>query len=299
MKNKRLVSIIIALIVFAVFGAGSYLFGDEILDSKNINSNLQTENTIVVNYLDVGQGDSEFIQLPNGKCMLIDASTSNYGTAIANRITALGYTKIDYLVATHPHADHIGGMKQIVESFDIGEIYMPMVSTNTQTYENLLQAISDKGLSIKTAKAGTVVLDEDELRIEMLAPVNSAYNGLNNYSAVIKIKYGDTVFLFMGDAEMLSESEIMSTYSKEDLKADVLKVGHHGSNTASMPEFINAVSPKYAVIEVGEGNSYNHPHAEALEALDNAGAKVYRTDIKGNISVVSDKTDLKVYKEKG
>ncbi|MDE7124470.1 MAG: MBL fold metallo-hydrolase, partial [Eubacterium sp.] len=103
MKNKRVISIIIALIVFAVFGAGSYLFGDEILDSQNINSNLQTENTIVVNYLDVGQGDSEFIQLPNGKCMLIDASTSNYGTAIANRITALGYTKIDYLVATHPH----------------------------------------------------------------------------------------------------------------------------------------------------------------------------------------------------
>lgn len=297
-KNRKLINALISLVVFAAVVAGGWFFGGTLRgEYADVNANLQTDGTVVVNFLDVGQGDSEFIQLPDGKCMLIDAGISESADVISERISSLGYEKIDYLVATHPHADHIGGMREIVEGFDIGEIFMPKASTDTKTFENLLQAISDKGLGITTAKAGRVIVNEDDLKIEFLAPVGGGYGNLNNYSAVVKLSYGDNVFLFMGDAEKEAEQEILEKYPYY-LDADVLKVGHHGSDTASGKNFINAVSPKLAVIEVGDGNSYGHPHSETLKTLNTVGAQVLRTDINGNISVVSDKTQLTLYCEK-
>ena len=296
MRNKKLITTVIAVIIFALFGGGYYFTTET--DKLETGKNLQTDGTIVVNYLDVGQGDSEFVQRPDGKCMLIDASTSDCSDTIIDFISKLGYSKIDYLVATHPHADHIGGMKAVVEHFDIGEIYMPKASTNTKTYENLLLAIADKGLSIHTAKAGTVAFDADDLSAEFLAPVKASYDNLNNYSAVLRLQYGNNVFLFMGDAEDTAESDILKNSTKKKLNADVLKVGHHGSKTASGFEFVSAVSPKVAVIEVGKDNSYNHPHDKAMNNLSEIGAKILRTDINGNVAVVSDKTDITVYSEK-
>ncbi len=297
-KNRKLINALISLVVFAAVVAGGWFFGGTLHgEYADVNANLQTDGTVVVNFLDVGQGDSEFIQLPDGKCMLIDAGISESADVVSERISSLGYEKIDYLVATHPHADHIGGMREIVEGFDIGEIFMPKASTDTKTFENLLQAISDKGLGITTAKAGKVIVNEDDLKIEFLAPVGGGYGNLNNYSAVVKLSYGDNVFLFMGDAEKEAEQEILEKYPYY-LDADVLKVGHHGSDTASGKKFINAVSPKLAVIEVGVGNSYGHPHSETLKTLSTVGAQVLRTDINGNISVVSDKTQLTLYCEK-
>lgn len=296
MRNKKLITTVIAVIVFALFGGG-YYFSTE-TNTFETGKNLQTEDTIVVNFLDVGQGDSEFIQLPDGKCMLIDASVSNASDKIIDFVSARGYTKIDYLVATHPHADHIGGMKAVVEHFDIGEIYMPKVSTNTKTYENLLLAIADKGLSIHTAKAGTVAIQTNDLSAEFLAPIKTNYDNLNNYSAVLRLQYGNNVFLFMGDAENTVEKEILKNSTKSILKADVLKVGHHGSKSASGFEFVSAVSPKISVIEVGKDNSYHHPHDKAINHLTEIGSKILRTDLNGNIAVVSDKTEIAVYCEK-
>ncbi len=292
MKLKKSIISAAAAIALAIIAAVSYFnFGMPASTSLE-NKNLQTEGTIVVNFLDVGQGDSEFIQLPNGKCMLIDAGTADYAETVYDEISSLGYEKIDYLVATHPHADHIGGMTEIVNGFDIGEIYMPKVQTDTRTFENLLQSVSDKGLSIKTASADTVIYNGDNLSIDLLAPVGTGYDDLNNYSAVVRLEYGGNVFLFMGDAEETAEQELLNKYSNEQLESDVIKVGHHGSSTSSCENFVRTVKPDYAVIEVGEGNSYGHPHSQSLERWKNIGAEILRTDINGNISVVSDGHDL-------
>lgn len=248
------------------------------------------EDGLSVHYLDVGQGDSEFIEFPNGECMLIDAAESGYSYQIISTIEDLGYSEINYLVATHPHSDHIGGMADVVNSFDIGEIYMPNAVTDTATYENLLTVISDKNYSINTAKAGEVIYSDSECEIEILAPVSEEYSNLNNYSVVVKITYGVNSFLFTGDAEVLVEEELIGNSSSK-LDCDVLKVSHHGSNSSSSDEFIKAVSPEYAVISVGAGNSYGHPHEEILQKLVGIGAEVFRTDSDGTVTITCDGND--------
>ena len=240
-----------------------------------------------VNYIDVGQGDSIFIQLPNHETMLIDAGEAYKSDNVINYLNNLGITKIDYVVGTHPHTDHIGGLESVVNTFDIGSIYMPNAISTSKTYEDLLTTISNKGLKVKTAKSGVVVLNEDNLKLEFIAPNSDSYSNLNNYSAVLKLTYLDNTFLFMGDAETLSEDEITS-----EIKADVIKVGHHGSDSSSGIEFVKKVSPEYAIIMVGEGNSYNHPYQSIIDRYESVGAKVLRTDLDGNIVCDSDGVDV-------
>lgn len=242
---------------------------------------------LVVHYLDVGQADSIFIELSNGQTMLIDAGNNENGPQIVNYIKALGYYKITYLVATHPHADHIGGMAYVVNILGIGSVYMPKATTATQTYTDLLTAIQNKGLGILTAKAGIDIISTDSLKISMLAPNKDQYDDLNNYSAVIKITNKNNSFLFMGDAEQLSENEITA-----DLTADVLKVGHHGSTSSTGTAFLNKVHPKYAVISVGTGNDYGHPARSTLDSLTSIGAIIYRTDKARTIVFTSDGTKI-------
>ena len=244
-------------------------------------------DTLRVNYIDVGQGDSIFIQLPNNETMLIDAGEAYESDNVINYLNSLGITKIDYVVGTHPHTDHIGGLEEVINTFDVGAIYMPKVSSNSKTFEDLLTTISNKGLKVKTAKSGVVVLSEDNLKLEFIAPNSDNYSNLNNYSAVLKLTYLDNTFLFMGDAETLSEDEITS-----DVDADVIKVGHHGSDSSSSVEFVKKVSPEYAIIMVGEGNSYNHPYQSIIDRYESVGAKVLRTDLDGNIVCDSDGVDV-------
>lgn len=227
-----------------------------------------SSGTLRVNYIDVGQGDSIFIQLPNNETMLIDAGEAYKSDNVINYLNNLGITKIDYVIGTHPHTDHIGGLEEVINTFDIGSIYMPRASSTSKTYEDLLTTISSKGLKVKTAKSGVVVLDEDNLKLEFIAPNSDSYSELNNYSAVLKLTYLDNTFLFMGDAETLSEEEITS-----EIKADVIKVGHHGSDSSSSLEFVKKVSPEYAIIMVGEGNSYNHPYQSIIDRYESVGGK--------------------------
>lgn len=284
-KKKSPIPAIIVLLLIIIPSVFSAVNNQQDKDKPTLLAN--NGDNIVVHFLDVGQGDSEFIELPDGKCMLIDASTSEYGAAIAQTVSDYGYSTIDYVVATHPHADHIGGMTKVVQSFDIGEIYMPRASTNTKTFENLLTAISDKGMSINTAKAGVEIYSDSSLKMEFLAPVSDSYDDLNNYSAVLKITYGSNSFLFTGDAEDISENEMLD-YNDSALSSDVLKVGHHGSDSSSTAEFLNDVQPEYAVISCGKGNSYGHPHSEAMDRLNDIVAQIYRTDEQGTITVVCD-----------
>lgn len=251
----------------------------DITTEDSSSSIAQVSGELKAHFIDVGQGDSEFIEFPDGECMLIDAGGNEYGDEIVDYIQNLGYSKIDYLVATHPHADHIGGMAFVVNSFNIGTIYMPKVSTDTKTFENLLEAIQDKGLTIKSAKSGIVIKDG----VTILSPTQDSYQDLNDFSVVIRMIYGETTFLFMGDASKNVESDIT-----EDISTDVLKVGHHGSETASSQEFIKKVSPQIAIISAGVNNDYGHPHQVTLDTLNAAGVKIFGTYDSGTISVTSD-----------
>ena len=263
-------------------------------NNQNQNDYINTNNDLLkVHYLDVGQGDSIFIELPNNETMLIDAAESYQSENIINYLKNLNYQKIDYVIGTHPHADHIGGLKDIINTFEIGKIYMPKVVSTTKTYESLLMAIKDKNLKINTAKAGTSIIDTDALKINILAPNNSTYTELNNYSVVTKITYGSTKFLFMGDAEKLSENEI-----KENVTADVIKIGHHGSNTSSSIDFIKKVNAKYGIISVGLNNKYNLPKEEIITNWENSGTKIYLTSINGTVRASSDGTNIKIESEK-
>lgn len=263
-------------------------------NNQNQNDYINTNNDLLkVHYLDVDQGDSIFVELPNNETMLIDAAESYQSENIINYLKNLNYQKIDYVIGTHPHTDHIGGLKDIINTFEIGKIYMPKVVSTTKTYESLLMAIKDKNLKINTAKAGTSIIDTDALKINILAPNNSIYTELNNYSVVTKITYGTTKFLFMGDAEKLSENEI-----KENVTADVIKIGHHGSNTSSSIDFIKKVNAKYGIISVGLNNKYNLPKEETITNWENSGTKIYLTSTNGTIRASSDGTNIKIESEK-
>ena len=247
---------------------------------------------LVVSFINVGQGDCELLQLPTGQNMLIDAGISEAGPAVVSYIKSLGINKIDYLIATHPHADHIGGMELVVKSFPIGKIYMTRGTTTTATFKDLLQAIKASQMTINTAKAGVTVIDQNGLKISFLAPCGNSYEELNNWSAVTKVQFGNTSFLLTGDAQELSENEMLK--SGVNLQADVLKVGHHGSYSSTSPAFLKAVDPKYAVISVRQGNDYGHPHQVTLDKLSAAGVTVYRTDQNGTVVITSDGKNLSV-----
>ncbi len=285
MKFKKillvLLSILLCCFVFTACEDGE----------KKANKPSLQQGEMAVHFFDVGQGDSEFIEFPNGKTMLIDAGESEMGERVVSNIKALGYDEITYVVATHPHSDHIGGLVTVLNSFNVDTVYMPSVSANTSTFEKLIYILENKKCKVVEAKSGVVVIDEDNLFAQFVAPVSDKYDNLNDYSAVLKLKHGNNSFLFTGDAEKTSENEITA-----DIKADVLKVGHHGSNTSSTKKFVEKVNPKYAVFEVGKDNSYNHPSSEIVKRYEKIGAEILRTDKNGNITIKSDGNELTVFK---
>jgi competence protein ComEC len=249
-----------------------------------------TASTLDIHFLDVGQGDSEILQ-QGSNTILIDAGTNASTNTLRNDIKRLGISKFDVVVATHPHEDHIGGLDAVINQFSIGTIYMPNVTDTTKTFSDVLQAIKNKGLTITTPVPGSSFnLGSDTCTI--LAPNSQTYQDMNSYSIVIRVVNGNNSFLFTGDAQVDSEKELLS--KGYTLKSDVLKVGHHGSDTSTSPDFLKAVSPKYAVIEVGAGNDYGHPHQVTLNKLAAAGVRVYRTDLNGTIEITSDGTNLNI-----
>ncbi len=292
MKKPRL---FITAILLTIFCAAA-LVGCSLADFGALQQTTTPPEQAQVYYLDVGQGDCELMRLPTGETVLIDAGTKAGSDALIANLKRLGVQKIDILIATHPHADHIGGMEQVVQSFAIGEIYMPEIADDqvptTATYTKLLQAISAKNMRINRAKPGTTILQTEQAKLEIIAPNNSDYKNLNNYSVVTKLTYGKTRFLFTGDAEKESENEMLS--AGYDLTCEVLKIGHHGSATSSSAKFLNATAPQTAVISCGKDNDYGHPHAEILNRLKKNNITVYRTDRNGTILIESNGNTYKV-----
>ncbi|MDU1601571.1 MAG: ComEC/Rec2 family competence protein [Clostridium sp.] len=245
---------------------------------KNVSGELK------VHFIDVGQADSILIQQGNEN-MLIDAGNNEDEDTIKSYLNNLGITEFKYVVGTHAHEDHIGSLDYIMNSFKVGKIYFPKVTATTKKFENLVKAVKNKGMQFTAPKVGEI-FNLGQAKCTILAPNSNNYEDANNDSIVIKLEYGSNSFMFTGDAEDVSEKEMLS--KGLDLKADVLKVGHHGSKSSSCDEFLNTVNPKYAVISVGKDNDYGHPNKESLQRLSSRGIQIYRTDESGTIVATSD-----------
>lgn len=286
-KGNRKAQLVIT-IVFAIIALLSVAFGGE--SNKVTTSSI---GTMKVHYIDVGQGDATLVQV-NNENLLIDAGPNSSAKSLVDYLKGIGVSTIDHVIATHPHEDHIGGMDEIFEAFEVENFYSPKVDHTTKTFEKMITAVKNEGLSVTTIKSGdgSKINLGDGTKVEIFSPVDDKYDNLNDYSPIMKITFGDDSFLFTGDAERFVEKQVMA--NGESLDADVLKVGHHGSTTSSSKEFIKEVSPNIAVIPVGEGNDYGHPHKEILDLLENNNIELLRTDLEGTIVLESDGNNIRV-----
>ena len=246
-----------------------------------------------VHFINVGQADAILVQSQQAN-LLIDAGKNGDGQMVVDYLKQQGIQKLDVVMGTHPHEDHIGGLDTVIKQYDVKKVYLPKVNHNTKTYQDVLLALKDKHLKA-TAAAGGQEFALGGATVEIIAPNSEKYKELNNYSIVCKVTYGETSFLLPGDAEELSEKEMLK--QGYNLKADVLKVGHHGSHSSTSEAFLKAVAPELAVISVAKENDYGHPHQEIMQRLAAHKVKVYLTSQVGTIVMNSDGKEIEVQTE--
>lgn len=255
---------------------------------------LDVDCEMSVHYINVGQGDCSLI-ISGDDTVLIDCGEKKSADDVSAYLDSLDITKIDYLIATHPHSDHIGSMAYIVENYDIGKVIAPKLPSDlvpaSNCYIDFLTAIDDKGLTITPAVAGDEYILDGKSVLKILGPVEFD-NELNNASVICRVVHGETSFLFTGDAEKSAEQRLVQ--SGANLQSDVIKVGHHGSSHSSCDDLLEKVCPSIAVISVGADNSYGHPGDDVIERLSDYTQYIYRTDINGNIVIGSDGSELKI-----
>ncbi len=251
-----------------------------------------------VHYIDVGQGDCILIS-SKGTNVLVDCGESSESDKVIKYLSDLNIDKLDYVVGTHPHSDHMGGMSEIVKAFDIGEFIIPHLADDdfptTVYFNKFLDAVEDKNVKLTEAELGRKLVIGDAVGT-IIAPNSENYGNTNNYSVGILLENGKNSFIFTGDAEEKAEKEILSSYGLSHV--DVYKAGHHGSDTSSSEEFLEAISPDYAVISCGTGNSYGHPKDITLQKLSVYTDKIYRTDLCGTVIIESDGENLTVRTER-
>lgn len=255
----------------------------EILPAKS----RKVDGNLHIYYFDVGQADCILIQNKTNN-MVIDAGNNADGLKLVKALKSLGIEKIDYLVGTHAHEDHIGGMDDLIRNFEIKTFYMPEVITTTKTFEDVLDALEEKQVAFDTPEIDKTFYLGDAL-VDTLY-VGTDETDLNNTSIVLKVTYGRNAFLFMGDAEAKVERQILD----KDISSDILKLGHHGSSHSTTKDFLKEVNPTYAIISVEKGNDYGHPHKETLTRLKNQNVKVYRTDKDHTIIATSDGNNITI-----
>ena len=294
-STKKILSGIITVIILGI--AGILGTNEEFINTiSNVDKQTNSQNEqqiefvaqedLLIDFIDVGQADSILVRNQD-KIMLIDAGTNEAGEMVVKYLQNLGITKIDYLVGTHPHEDHIGGLDNVINNFDIGQIYMPKIETTTKTFEDVLEAIENKNLTVTAPNKGDKIELGQAVGEFMTEPILDKDN-LNVSSLVLRLEFGNTSYLFMGDAEEENEETIIWP------KTDVLKVGHHGSSTSSSKSFLEQVQPKYAIIMAGKDNSYGLPTQETIDKLHNIGSEIYRTDEDGTIQMTSDGNTIQI-----
>lgn len=244
---------------------------------------------ITVHFIDVGQADCALIVTPEST-VLIDSGERGTASEVISYIEQCGVERLDYVIGTHPHSDHIGAMAEILTAFEIGEFIMPEVEENSLSsavfYSNMLDVIEDKGINAAYSEAGRIISLCDGAELVVIGPLQGEYSDLNDYSVVTKLICGGISFLFTGDIEQPAEAALLENGA--DLSADILKVGHHGSSSSSSSDFIAAVNPQFAVISVGRENSYGHPAPLVLERLESFGCNILATAECGNIVFATD-----------
>lgn len=294
MKKRSYTPIILFVIIVFSFIAINFLLEYGIVgidDSEEISRIQSVKDPLKVHFIDVGQGDSIFIQIKN-KNILIDAGEKKEAPSVVNYLKAYKVKKLDYVFLTHPHEDHLGGLSEVINTFDIGKFYSPNASTVTKSYENLLNALKAKNLKINRAKAGLEFIFSEDIVLELFSPNKDEYTNLNNYSPIMKLTYGDISFLFTGDAEETVEKEVL--LKNHNLKSTVLKAGHHGSKTSSSVEFLDQVSPNFTVITTGKANRFNLPNEEILKRYEDLGSTILMTEKYGNIVFSTDGRDIRL-----
>lgn len=290
-RKKKLVSSFIILIIVGIF----YLFQNYPTNevSKNINKRINevpvtSEERLEVTFIDVGQADSILLE-NEGHYMLVDAGNNEDGPKLVNYFKNQNIHQFDYVIGTHPHEDHIGGLDNIIEDFDINTFYMPDVITTTKTFEDVLDALGEKNMTLSIPKTNATFKLGDAT-VKVLYVGTEDESDLNDTSIVLKVTYQNVSFLLTGDASTKVEEKL----NQADLASTVLKVGHHGSSTATNEKFLNTVNPKYAIISVGENNQYEHPHTTVLNTLAAHNITTYRTDQDGTIKVITDGTNIEI-----
>lgn len=273
---KTLQNIFIPILVIL-----SLILLKELLKNKASSIN---PNEIKVHFIDVGQGDAILVQV-NNKNLLIDSGSKSEKKKLIEYLDTIYIPQFDYIIATHPHEDHIGNMSYIINNYNVINFYSPKIQNNTTAFENMAESLARKNIKIKILRANTtnINLGENTL-VEVFSPNLDSYDNLNNYSPIIKISYENNSFLFTGDAEEAIEEEVIN--KSNNLKTDVLKIGHHGSSTSTSKNFLDMINPKIVVISVGKDNTYGHPTKNTLDKIKET--TIYRTDKDGSIIITSD-----------
>lgn len=289
---KKILSILlIGMLSFGMVGcespkedASNSTVENEIKHEESKKEEAKTNRELKIHFIDVGQADAILIQ-QGSENMIIDAGNNEDEGILKSYLSDQGIKELKYVVGTHAHEDHIGSMDYIINSFKVGKVYFPKQTATTKTFENFVGSVKNKGMQLTVPKVGeTFKLGEANCTI--LGPVGSKYEDANDYSIVLKVEFGENSFMLTGDAEAVSEMEMVK--GGTNLKADLLKIGHHGSKSSTCSNFLSAVNPKYAVISVGKDNSYKHPSQSTMDRLKEKGVQVYRTDENGTIVVTSD-----------
>ncbi len=297
-KKKTLTYLVLVVLLVTTLLEGMGYKPLEWLRSKFSGVYETFDEDLTVHFIDVGQGDCIFISAGD-KNMLIDCGEASEADAVISYLNKRGVKRLDYVVGTHTHSDHMGGMGDIIREYDVGEVIMPHMSDadipDTRYFENYLDACSEKGMYITEAEVGRVITLGDA-SAEIIAPVSADYSNTNNYSIGIILTHGMNDFLFTGDAEKLAEDEMLATGKLDHVR--VYKVGHHGSDTSSSSDFIDAISPEYAIIMCGAGNSYGHPHDKIVKRLSKYTKEIYRTDLCGTVVCESNGVNLRIRTER-
>ena len=274
------IMVLVAIIVGLFFGKDA-LFGGQGPTVEPVSG-----GEVQFHFIDVGQGDAALIRTEKGD-ILIDAGTNSSEDELKAYLDSMGVKDLEYAVFTHPHEDHIGGADMVLNTYNVKRVILPDATATTKTFERMMDAIEAEKCEV-IESAPDYEFYVGELRCTILAPISTSYTETNNYSVVLRADYGETSVLFTGDAEVDSEAEMLERYRfKGMLDCDLLKSGHHGSDTSSSQEFLDAVTPAYAVISVGEGNTYDHPKQVTLAKYDAMNIQYWRTDKEGSIVFTS------------